>query len=162
MSINYADLHGKLDALQERISAYPEAWNKKLLNQIAGIKKICVKNQVPQVVLNGFSTKCAKSGLMLRDMIYAISQVGTLETSLAVMETEIVTNDPTPLPQPKVKDQPNIPSAKAIPQPQHKVRNMKQKMPSGRLSVNEYRQWLKQQLTLLNGFDANDSLDFDN
>lgn len=162
MSISYTDLHGKLDALQERISAYPEAWNKRLLNQIAGIKKTCVKNQVPQVVLNGFSTKCAKSGLMLRDMIYAISQVGALETSLAVMETEIVTTDPTPQPTPKKKEQPDVPDTKDEPQPQPKVRSMKQKMPSGRLSVGEYRQWLKQQLTLLNSFDADDSLDFDN
>lgn len=159
MSTSYADLSGKLEELQARINYYPAAWNKPLLNQIDGLLKVCQKNQVPQVVLNGFSTKCAKSGLMLRDMVYAINQVSVYETQLTVMETEIVTTDPTPQPVPQPTPQPGPTPA---PQPKPKVRSMKQQMPSGHLSVGEYRQWLKQQLTLLNGFGATDSLDFDN
>lgn len=155
MSTSYADLSGKLEELQARIHHYPAAWNQSLLNQLDDLMKVCQKNQVPQVVLNGFNTKCAKSGLMLRDMVYAIGQVSAYETQLMVMETEIVTSDPTPQPTPQ-------PGPTPAPQPKPKVRSMKLQMPSGQLSVSEYRQWLKQQLTLLNGFGATDALDFDN
>lgn len=159
MSTSYADLSEKVEGLQGRINHYPTAWNRALLRQTDSMMEVCQKNQVPQVVLNGFSTKCAKSGLMLRDMIYAIGQVATYETQLAVMETEIVTSEPTPQPAPRPTPQPGPTPA---PQPKPKVRSMKLQMPSGQLSVGEYRQWLKQQLTMLNGFGLTDSLDFDN
>ena len=158
MTTGYINLDEELSALSEELSAYPKEWNKKLYDKIAEMESLCKRNVVPVVVLNGYSTKCAKSGMQLRDMVYQTNQLQTHQTKVAVMETEIVKMDPTPKPQPV--DKPVIgptPSSKLQP----KVRSMKQKMPSGQLSVNEYRKWLQQQLALLNGFDTTDILKFD-
>lgn len=163
MTKNYLDLRVKLDELKGKLDTYPKQWNNFLYNQIDQLIKVCEKNHVNQVVLNGNSTKCAKSGFMLRDMVYALSQFSGHETQLAVMETEVITTDPTPQSAPNPGSQPTSASTpQPAPQPKVKVRSMKQKMPFGKLSVAEYRQWLKQQLTMVNGFDASDSLDFDN
>lgn len=161
MTLTYIDLQERLSGLKGKLDAYPKQWNNSLYNQINELVKICEKNRINQVVLNGNSTKCAKSGFILRDMIYALSQYSGYETQLAVMETEVVTTDPNPHPVPEPGPQtPSTPTPQPAPRP--KVRSMKNKMPSGKLSVTEYRQWLKQQLSMVNGFDATDSLDFDN
>lgn len=161
MTLTYIDLQERLSGLKGKLDAYPKQWNNSLYNQINELVKICEKNRINQVVLNGNSTKCAKSGFILRDMIYALSQYSGYETQLAVMETEVVRTDPNPHPVSEPGPQtPSTPTPQPAPRP--KVRSMKNKMPSGKLSVTEYRQWLKQQLTMVNGFDATDSLDFDN
>lgn len=159
MTTGYIDLQVELDHLKGKLEVYPKAWNVRLYNQIADMVTVCEKNRVHQIELKGFSTQCAKSGFMLRDMVYAINQLEGLKNKLVIMETEIVTSDPTPAPQPAPG------SNKPIHQPplsQPMVRKMKQKLPSGKLTVDEYRRWLKAQLTMVGGFGASDSLDFDN
>ena len=152
MTEGYDDLSGRLDDFQEKLDGYPREWNQRLYNEIADVQTLCKRNQVNTIVLNGYNTRCAKSGMQLRDMVYQTSQLASQLTQLSIWETEIVTSNPKPNPQPDPKTNPKL---------QPVVRNMKQKMPSGRLSVSEYKQWLKAQLTLLGGFGLNDTLNFE-
>lgn len=160
MTNGYTDLYIKLDDFKSKLDDYPQAWNKRLYNQIDEMQTMCKRNIVNNIVLNGYSTKCAKSNMQLRDMVYQTSQLDFNLTKVAVWETEIVTVDSTPTPQPQPNPADSTPTPQ--PKPQPKVRAMKQKMPSGKLTVGEYKQWLKTQLTMLNSFGAEDSLDFDN
>jgi len=76
-----------------------------------------------------------------------------------VMETEICTSDPKPAPQPQ--PQPQSGPGDPNPQPQPKERKLRNQLPTGQLSVAQYKQWLKQQLAMVNQFDTNDILKFD-
>ncbi|MCF0219894.1 MAG: BREX system P-loop protein BrxC [Muribaculaceae bacterium] len=160
MTNGYTGLQAKIDELKSQLDAYPHDWNKQLYNKIDALQALCKRNIVSQIVLNGYNTKCAKCNMQLRDMVYQSGQLSAYLTNLAVWETEIVKSDPTPQPTPQLS--PGNPQPQPQPKPQSVVRSMKQKMPSGKLTVEEYRQWLKKQLAMVNGFGANDSLDFDN
>ena len=89
---------------------------------------------------------CSSCGLQLRDIVSAIGMLTQQNVDVDVMETEICTTDPNPKPQPK---------------PQPKERKLRSQLPTGQLSVAEYKDWLKQQLAMVNQFDINDILKFD-
>lgn len=161
MSDGYAALDETLDTLVGQLAAYPKVWNQGLYNEINQLKSLCKQNVVSIITLNGYSTKCAKTGMQLRDMVYQTNQLSAHQIKVSVMETEIVTADPTPKPTPVPTPKPG-PTPPPAPKPQPQVRNMKQKMPFGKLSIAEYKKWLQQQLTMLNSFGSTDSLDFDN
>jgi hypothetical protein len=82
-----------------------------------------------------------------------------LNVDVDVMETEICTSDPKPAPQPQPQPQPG--PGDPNPQPQPKERKLRNQLPTGQLSVAQYKQWLKQQLAMVNQFDTNDILKFD-
>lgn len=164
MTYGYSDLHDNLTALETQLETYPKEWNSRLYNEIANMKKLCKRNIISNIVLNGYSTQCSKTGMQLRDIVYQINQLQTNTVRLSVMQTEIVTVAPKenkPQPQPGATKS-TQPTQQPAPKPQPKVRNMKQQIPSGKLTVGEYRKWLQHQLAMLNGFSSSDSLDFDN
>ena len=80
-------------------------------------------------------------------------------------EMEIKTTDPTPVPKPNSQSNPmsSTPQPKPVPQPapQPKVYKMRSKMPHGKVTVAEYRQWLQQQLLLVGKMSKDDKVNFD-
>lgn len=96
----------------------------------------------------------------MRDIANAINLLPSLGTEVDVMETEIHTSDPTPKPQPIPKPGPS-PQLQPAPQPKPTERKLRSQLPTGQLSVAQYKQWLKQQLAMVNQFDINDVLKFD-
>lgn len=138
----YQEQYAHAERIVKTIEQYPKEWNAKLRSRLEAMMDDCSRRQIATpVTLNGFTVKCAKSGLQLRDITYAQSQIAQMANQLTAMETEIVTSDPGGGNRPT-------------------VRNMKDNMPSGKLSVSEYRQWLTQQLSLLKQFGADDTLEF--
>ena len=78
------------------------------------------------------------------------------------METEIHTSDPAPKPQPTPNPQPgpNL-QPQPTPQPKPTERKLRSHLPTGQLSVVQYKQWLKQQLAMVNQYAPTDILKFD-
>ena len=105
------------------------------------------------------SFRCSNCHLQLRDIVSAINMLPQLNVDVDVMETEICTSDPKPAPQPQPQPQPG--PGDPNPQPQPKERKLRNQLPTGQLSVAQYKQWLKQQLAMVNQFDTNDILKFD-
>lgn len=97
----------------------------------------------------------------LRDIVSAINMLPQLNVDVDVMETEICTSDPKPAPQPQPQPGPGDPTPQPQPKPQPKERKLRSQLPTGQLSVAQYKQWLKQQLAMVNQFDTNDILKFD-
>ena len=78
------------------------------------------------------------------------------------METEIHTSDPAPKPQPTPNPQPGPnPQPHPTPQPKPTERKLRSQLPTGQLSVAQYKQWLKQQLAMVNQYGSTDILKFD-
>lgn len=98
--------------------------------------------------------------MQLRDMEYKLQQVQNDTQNLALWEMEINAADPTPTPKPKPAPgtQP-IPAPQSAPQP--KVYKMRSKMPHGKCSVTEYRNWLRQQLLLVAKMGSDDEVNFE-
>lgn len=103
---------------------------------------------ISKIQLKDYEIRCSNCHLQLRDIVSAINMLPQLNVDVDVMETEICTSDPKPAPQPQ-------------PQPKPKERKLRNQLPTGQLSVAQYKQWLKQQLAMVNQFDTNDILKFD-
>ena len=76
---------------------------------------------------------------------------------------EINTTDPNPAPKPNPQPDPVPGTPQPVPQPapQPKVYKMRSKMPHGKVTVAEYRQWLQQQLLLVGKMSKDDEVNFD-
>lgn len=160
VTVLYTDLRTKAEGLRHQINAYPPAWNQALLNKIDQLDNDLQRYQINNIDIPQFAIQCRLCHKQLRDLTYAENMVQQQEQKLMLWQTEIVTTDPTPPapPTPPDPSQPTPPSPPATP----KTRNMRSQLPSGMLSVEQYRTWLSQQLSLLNGFDTTDRLDFNN
>lgn len=156
----YTDLRTKAEELRHQVNAYPPAWNQALLNKIDQLDSDLRRYQISDIDIPQFAIQCRRCHKQLRDLTYAENMVQQQGQKLMLWQTEIVTSDPTP-PAPPTPPDPNRPTPPAPPATPKK-RNMRSQLPSGTLSVGQYRAWLSQQLQLLNGFDTTDQLDFNN
>ena len=111
--------------------------------------------------MKDYEIRCSNCHLQLRDIVSAINMLPQLNVDVDVMETEICTSDPKPAPQPQPQPGPGDPNPQPQPKPQPKERKLRNQLPTGQLSVAQYKQWLKQQLAMVNQFDTNDILKFD-
>ena len=160
MTQGYSDLHARVDAVKTEADKYPREWNTRLYSKIDDKVNLCKKFVVSKVDIPDYEIRCRRSGLQLRDIANAINLLPSLGTEVDVMETEIHTSDPTPKPQPTPKPGPS-PQPQPAPQPKPTERKLRSQLPTGQLSVAQYKQWLKQQLAMVNQFDTNDILKFD-
>ena len=126
----------------------PREWNTRLYSKIDDKVNLCKKFVVSKVDIPDYEIRCRRSGLQLRDIANAINLLPSLGTEVDVMETEIHTSDPAPKPQP-------------TPQPKPTERKLRSQLPTGQLSVAQYKQWLKQQLAMVNQYGSTDILKFD-
>lgn len=157
------DLLGKADALRQKCDAYPKEWNTPIYNKVEGLVRNYQKLTAIKVDLgSGWNVRCRKSNMQLRDMEYKLQQVQNDAQNLTLWEMEINTADPAPAPKPEPDPTPG-PQPQPAPQPvpQPKVYKMRSKMPRGKCSVAEYRQWLQQQLLLVGKMGKDDEVNFD-
>lgn len=153
----YGDLLTRIEAIWKNAWQYPEEWNTRLYAKIREKEDACKKYIISKIQLKDYEIRCSNCHLQLRDIVGAINMLPQQNVDVDVMETEICTSDPTPKPQP----QPQPVLGTPTPQSQPKERKLQNQLPTGQLSVAQYKQWLKQQLAMVNQFDTNDILKFD-
>lgn len=122
---------------------------------------VCKKYIISKIQLKDYEIRCSNCHLQLRDIVSAINMLPQLNVDVDVMETEICTSDPRPAPQSQPQPGAGDPAPHPQPKPQPKERKLRNQLPTGQLSVAQYKQWLKQQLAMVNQFDTNDILKFD-
>lgn len=155
------DLLNEADVLRQKCDAYPKEWNTAIYNKVAGLERNYKRLTAIKVDLDrGWKVRCCNTNMQLRDMEYKLQQVQNDTQNLALWEMEINAADPTPTPKPKPAPgtQP-IPAPQSAPQP--KVYKMRSKMPHGKCSVTEYRNWLRQQLLLVAKMGSDDEVNFE-
>jgi len=167
MTEGYTEISGRLDKIKAEADKYDRSWNTALYKKIAEKQELCKKYVITQIKLKEYDIRCQNSHLQLRDIVNAINLLPAQNIEVDVMETEIVTTAPVPQPQPHPQPEPQptpgkpSPAPQPQPTPQPKVRKLHSQLPTGQYSVAQYKQWLKQQLAMVNQFDTNDILKFD-
>ena len=159
----YGDLLTRIEAIKKNADQYPAEWNTRLYSKMKEKEDVCKKYIISKIQLKDYEIRCSNCHLQLRDIVSAINMLPQLNVDVDVMETEICTSDPKPAPQPQPQPQPGPgdPNPQPQPKPQPKERKLRSQLPTGQLSVAQYKQWLKQQLAMVNQFDTNDILKFD-
>ncbi len=163
----YGDLHNRVEAVKAEADKYPREWNTRLYAKLKEKEDVCKKYIISNIKLKDYEIRCSNCHLQLRDIVSAINLLPQLFVDVDVMETEICTTDPTPNPNPQPQPQPKPgdpnpqPQPQPQPKPQPKERKLRSQLPTGQLSVAQYKQWLRQQLAMVNQFDKNDILKFD-
>jgi hypothetical protein len=167
MTVGYSSLISRLDDIKTEANSYPHDWNAALYDEITGKEQSWKKYIVSKIVIKDYEIRCEHSQLQLRDIDSAIKMLQQLNTEVDVMSTEIVTSKPisepkpTPKPQPKSEPRESHPQPNPEPEPKPKERKLRSQLPTGQLSVAEYKQWLMQQLSMVNQYGASDILKFD-
>ena len=160
MTQGYSDLHTRVDAVKSEADKYPREWNARLYSKVDDKVSLCKKYVVNKIDILDYEIRCRRSGLQLRDIASAINLLPSLGTDIDVMETEINTSDPKP--QSTQNPQPGpTPLPQPAPQPKPTERKLRSQLPTGQLSVAQYKQWLKQQLAMVNQYGSTDILKFD-
>lgn len=161
----YKKLLVKADALRTRLSQYPREWNTRIRTELQRIENRCQPFTDIATNFDRYTVKSLRSRLDLRDVTTALETAPTIDNSLFSLDAQVQTVDPNPKPQPPVPDpdptKPHPPTPPTLPQPQPyqpKTHKLKSRIPQGAISVAQYRDWLTQQLALLNSFNEKDSV----
>lgn len=158
MTQGYCELDGKLEQVRKKAEEYPKEWNASLITKLDDKQKTCRRYAVTKIELKHYDIRCCRCHLQLRDIDNAIKMLPQLQTEADVFDTEVKTTAPTP-PQPPTPSP--SPGPQPQPQPQPTIRKLRSHLPTGQLSVAQYKQWLKQQLAMVNSYDEKDILKFD-
>ena len=160
MTQGYCELDGKLEQVRKKAEEYPKEWNASLITKLDDKQKTCRRYAVTKIELKGYDIRCRRCHLQLRDIDNAIKMLPQLQTEADVFDTEVKTTAPTPPLPPTPSPNPG-PQPQPQPQPQPTVRKLRSQLPTGQLTVAQYKQWLKQQLAMVNSYDEKDILKFD-
>ena len=160
MTQGYCELDGKLEQVRKKAEEYPKEWNASLITKLDDKQKTCRRYAVTKIELKHYDIRCCRCHLQLRDIDNAIKMLPQLQTEADVFDTEVKTTAPTP-PQPPTPSPSPGPQPQPQPQPQPTIRKLRSQLPTGQLSVAQYKQWLKQQLAMVNSYDEKDILKFD-
>lgn len=161
----YKKLLEKADALRTKLSQYPREWNTRIRTELQRIENRCQPFTDIATNFDRYTVKSLRSRLDLRDVTTAFDAAPTIDNTLFSLDAQIQTTDPNPKSQPPVPDpdptKPQPPTPPTPPQPQpylSKTHKLKSRIPQGAISVAQYRDWLTQQLALLNSFNEKDSV----
>lgn len=161
----YKKLLEKADALRTKLSQYPREWNTRIRTELQRIENRCQPFTDIATNFDRYTVKSLRSRLDLRDVTTAFEAAPTIDNTLFSLDAQIQTTDPNPKSQPPVPDpdptKPQPPTPPTPPQPQpylSKTHKLKSRIPQGAISVAQYRDWLTQQLALLNSFNEKDSV----
>ena len=160
MTQGYCELDGKLEQVRKKAEEYPKEWNASLITKLDDKQKTCRRYAVTKIELKHYDIRCSLCHLQLRDIDNAIKMLPQLQTEADVFDTEVKTTASTP-PQPPTPSPSPGPQPQPQPQPQPTIRKLRSQLPTGQLSVAQYKQWLKQQLAMVNSYDEKDILKFD-
>ena len=160
MTQGYCELDGKLEQVRKKAEEYPKEWNASLIIKLDDKQKTCRRYAVTKIELKHYDIRCCRCHLQLRDIDNAIKMLPQLQIEADVFDTEVKTTAPVP-PQPPTPSPSPGPQPQPQPQPQPTIRKLRSQLPTGQLSVAQYKQWLKQQLAMVNSYDEKDILKFD-
>ena len=160
MTQGYCELNGKLEQVRKKAEEYPKEWNASLIIKLDDKQKTCRRYAVTKIELKHYDIRCCRCHLQLRDIDNAIKMLPQLQIEADVFDTEVKTTAPVP-PQPPTPSPSPGPQPQPQPQPQPTIRKLRSQLPTGQLSVAQYKQWLKQQLAMVNSYDEKDILKFD-
>ena len=160
MTQGYCELDGKLEQVRKKAEEYPKEWNASLITKLDDKQKTCRRYAVTKIELKHYDIRCCRCHLQLRDIDNAIKMLPQLQIEADVFDTEVKTTAPVP-PQPPTPSPSPGPQPQPQPQPQPTIRKLRSQLPTGQLSVAQYKQWLKQQLAMVNSYDEKDILKFD-
>ena len=160
MTQGYCELDGKLEQVRKKAEEYPKEWNASLITKLDDKQKTCRRYAVTKIELKHYDIRCSLCHLQLRDIDNAIKMLPQLQTEADVFDTEVKTTAPAP-PQPPTPSPSPGPQPQPQPQPRPTIRKLRSQLPTGQLSVAQYKQWLKQQLAMVNSYDEKDILKFD-
>ena len=160
MTQGYCELDGKLEQVRKKAEEYPKEWNASLITKLDDKQKTCRRYAVTKIELKHYDIRCCRCHLQLRDIDNAIKMLPQLQIEADVFDTEVKTTAPAP-PQPPTPSPSPGPQPQPQPQPQPTIRKLRSHLPTGQLSVAQYKQWLKQQLAMVNSYDEKDILKFD-
>jgi hypothetical protein len=169
MTTGYSELTSRIDDIKTDADDYPHEWNEALYGKISAKEQSWKKYIVSKIVIKDYEIRCDHSQLQLRDMDSAIKMLQQLSTEVDVMSTELVTTEPIPVPKPVPGPKPlpkplpggSKPQPNPDPKPKPKERKLRSQLPTGQLSVADYKKWLMQQLAMVNQYDSSDILKFD-
>ena len=161
MTNGYLDLNSRIEAIKNEVDKYDRSWNAKLYNKIEEKLRYCKKYVISKIELKDYDICCRNSKLQLRDIVNAINLLPAQNVDVDVMETEIVTTAPAPAPQPVPTPEQPSPTPLPQPSPQPTVRKLRNQLPTGQYTVAQYKEWLKQQLSMVNKYNTNDIIKFD-
>lgn len=155
----YLDINEHLETLTKKLSQYERKWNEQLWQQVEALQKDCDRYAKINVDIPLMSVEDRKTGDALHDYVNKIDLADKWFTEIDLWDTQIHTSDPTPNPNPqKPKPDDGQPSK---PKPEPQVVPMRLKMPTGKRKVGEYKQWLMQQLSMVNHMKGDEIIDFD-
>ena len=151
----YFRLQKEAEAIQQKLESVKE-WNKELVANVASVANLCKGLQIQQSAIRFAkdSTTCDVYHKSLRDIMYALGNVSKIETDLMVLDTSIITQAPVVTP-PVDPAKPEVPAT-----PKPTMRKLRSQLPSGQITKQAYKQWLTNQLQMLNSFADNDTITF--
>ncbi len=157
----YTQLLSKAETLKSQIEQYPREWNSRIISELVRLINRCQSYAKITTTFDNYSVKSLGSRLDLRDVVNAYENVQTIDNSIYALEAQIQTTAPTPSVPPtsgsstgssSTGTSTSTPPAPTSP----KTHKLKNHLPQGDITVDDYRKWLTRQLALLNSFANND------
>lgn len=157
----YIQLLSKAETLKSQLEQYPREWNSRIINDLVRLITRCQSYAKITTTFDNYSVKSLGSRLDLRDVVNAYENVQTIDNSIYALEAQIQTTAPTPPVPPtsgsstgssSTGTSTSTPPAPTSP----KTHKLKNHLPQGDITVDDYRKWLTRQLGLLNSFANND------
>ncbi len=150
--------------LKTKLSAYPREWNAGIWKELAKIITRCEKFAAVTTTFDQFSVKSNGSRLDLREIVTAYESVQIFDSTLLALNFQVQTSDPTSSASSSSSSSSasssssSSSSSASSSQSTPKTHKLKDRLPHGDISVNDYRKWLTQQLSLINTFGKNDKV----
>lgn len=169
----YKKLLEKAGALRAKLSQYPREWNTRIWADLKRIETRCQPFTDIATNFDRYTVKSLRSRLDLRDVTTALEAAPTIDNTLFSLDAQVQTSDPKSgaggnednTGSGNTGSNSNAHSGAATgnggdtpPPYQPKTHKLKSRIPQGAISVAQYRDWLTQQLALLNSFNEKDSV----
>ena len=168
----YRKLLAKADTLRTKLSQYPREWNARIWSDLQKIENRCESFTDISTNFDRYAVKSLRSRLDLREVANALEAAPTIDNQIFVLDAQVVTSDPngnsgnSGAGNRNSSDTSNTGTGDtcsnggdSTPPPYvPKTHNLKSRIPQGAISVAQYRDWLTQQLALLNSFNEKDSV----
>jgi hypothetical protein len=145
--------------LNELNTNYPKELNIHNASKLSVIKKYCQDRVLTEPEL-GFTISCKNSGFSLSEVLTSTELVPSKENDLLIIENSFV-SEPPPKPEPTPAPEPK--GGKPAPKPlQPKApRKLKLSIPSGDITVQEYKNILTSQLRALASAQPDEIIELD-
>ena len=147
---------------------YPKHLNTHNAIQLNTIKKYCQDRVLTELELS-FSISCKNSGFSLSEILTSTELVPSKQNDLLIIENSFVSEpppqpEPTPLPVPPQGAKPSV--GDPIPEPPKPVqpkapRKLKLSIPSGNMTVQEYKNILTAQLRSIASAQPDEKIELD-